>query len=149
MSPGYAVIIAGSALIGALIVIGLPVILGIRYALRERELEHIERMKALEVGQTLPRDEPWWSPQRLCVAIGAGVPVGIFLIALIASQSGWQHDAFVWPAAGSVGMAAVICGTILAAKLPRALARTYEANSRAASKAALDPDTYDVVSRRG
>ena len=30
-------------------------------------MEHIERMKALELGRTLPQDEPWFSPVRIAV----------------------------------------------------------------------------------
>ena len=34
--------------------VGLAIVLGIRHERRKRELEHIERMKALEFGRTLP-----------------------------------------------------------------------------------------------
>ena len=40
-------------------IILVPVILGLRHARLERELEHAERMKALELGRTLPKDEPF------------------------------------------------------------------------------------------
>ena len=69
----------------AIPIVIVPVALGIKYARRERELEHAERMKALELGRTLPQDEPLWSPGRLCLAIGVGVPIGVFGFAWLAS----------------------------------------------------------------
>src|SRR5262245_49333221 len=93
----------------------VPVILGIRHARYERELEHAERMKALELGRTLPRDEPWWTLPRISVAIGAGVPAAVFFCAFLAS--GELHDPEVaWVGASLVSLASVVCGTILAAR---------------------------------
>ena len=51
----------------ALPVVLVPVILCIKYARYERELEHAERIKALELGRTLPKDEPWWTLPRIAV----------------------------------------------------------------------------------
>ena len=51
----------------AIPIVLVPVVLGIRHARLERELEHAERMKALELGRTLPEDEPWWTPPRISV----------------------------------------------------------------------------------
>src|SRR4051812_750308 len=101
-------------IVGMLIPIVLvPTILSLRQARLERELEHAERMKALELGRTLPRDESWWSPARICVAIGAGVPVGVFFCAWMASNP-HASQLMLWPSAGVVGLAGVIGGTFLA-----------------------------------
>ena len=63
-------------------------------------------MKALEVGRSLPQDEPWWSPPRLCLAIAAGVPASVFFVAWMASASIGFHEE-IWVSAGIVGLAAV------------------------------------------
>src|SRR5215831_18079546 len=92
-----------------------PTAMGIKYARQVRELEHKERMKALELGRTLPRDEPWWTPPRLAAAMGVGVPVGVFVCAMLASQ-GPGHDEGPWIAAIGVGMTGVISGAVLAGR---------------------------------
>jgi hypothetical protein len=126
----------------------VPVIMGIRYARYERQLEHAERIKALELGRTLPKDESWWTLPRISVAIGAGVPASVFFCAWQASES--QGDPKVaWIAASIVGLASVVCGTGLSAWhfFPRDrsadLGDGYQAKSR------FDADAYDVVSSRG
>src|SRR5262245_9376176 len=91
------IVLAGGAVLAVILV---PVVLGLRQARIERELEHAERMKALELGLSLPKDAPFWSPLRLSAAIGAGVPVAAFGIAFVTTVSvpgsgGW----FVWPSA--------------------------------------------------
>src|SRR5436309_715788 len=88
-----AAIITGGILLGLLIVVGLPSVLGIRYAARQRELEHTERMKALELGRPWPGAEPdeaessgVGAPDR-GVKIGVWVPLGALGIALAATSS--------------------------------------------------------------
>lgn len=135
-------------LVGMLIpIVIVPVALGVRYARHERGLEHAERMKALDLGRTLPRDEPWWSPARISVAIGAGVPVGVFVCAWLATVSSGFHDG-VWISATGVGMTAVISGSVLAAK--HFAHRAQAENGLYATKPVFDDaDAYDVVGRRG
>lgn len=101
---------------GAFLVALVGIVLGIRHSRFEREIEHAERMKALELGMTLPKDAPWWTPTRVAVAIGAAVPLGCFLLALAASESSPANQ-LAWPAACGVGVVSVICGTILALRL--------------------------------
>jgi hypothetical protein len=138
-------------IVGMLIpIIIVPTALAMKQAQRARELEHAERMRALELGRTLPQDENGWSPPRICVAIGAGVPIGVFLCAWLASQSGGQPE-LIWPMAGGVGVTAVICGSLLAARhfTLRAEAEigTHAADSN--GKTPIDADAYDVVGSRG
>ena len=47
----------------AIPIVLVPVVLGICHARNERELEHSERMKALELGRALPGDESRWTPR--------------------------------------------------------------------------------------
>ena len=61
-------------------------------------MEHIERMKALELGRTLPQDEPWLSPVRIAVLIGGVVPLGAFVTVGIATAAVGFHEA-MWLAA--------------------------------------------------
>jgi hypothetical protein len=129
-------------------VVLVPIILGLKQARLERELEHAERMRALELGRTLPRDEPWWSPARVCVAIGAGVPVGSFLFAWLSSGSVGYHEE-IWVSAGCVGAVSVISGSLLAARHFTLRARAESERAALVAKPAFDADAYDVVGSRG
>lgn len=130
-------------------IIVVPTALGIRFARRVREMEHLERIKALELGRTLPGDEPWCNPARISLAIGAGVPVGVFLCGGMASQVVGFHEE-IWIGATLVGLGGVICGSILASKHFAHRAYQESLAQNAYPKAAVDDaDAYDVVGRRG
>jgi hypothetical protein len=132
----------------ALPVVLVPVILSIRHARFERQLEHAERIKALELGRILPRDEAWWTLPRISVAIGAGVPSAVFFCAWQASES--QHDAkVIWIAASLVALTAVVCGTGLTAWHFFRPDWTTDHGDRSHAKSQFDADAYDVVSSRG
>jgi hypothetical protein len=127
----------------------VPTVLGIRHARQVRELEHKERMKALELGRSLPGDEPWSSPARISLAIAAGVPIGVFFCAWMATQAtGFKQD--IWMTSMVTSMTAVISGSILAGKH-----FTQRAAAEAAAQAAYgkpemhDADAFDVVGSRG
>jgi hypothetical protein len=138
----------------AIVALSIPIIIapfaiGFRFARQSRELEHRERMKALELGRTLSKDEPWCTPARISLTIGAGVPIGVFTCAWLATaSSGFQQD--IWLSSMSVGVTSVICGSVLAAKH-----FTHRANAEALAyrasfeKPTIDEDAYDVVGRRG
>jgi hypothetical protein len=126
----------------------VPTILVLRHARLERELEHAERIKALELGRTLPQDEPRWTPARICVAIGAGVPIGVFGLAFLASQT-VNDPQPVWVAAGFIGVAGVVCGTFLAGHY-----LTHDSPSKwvvnlGQTKPDVEADALDVVGSRG
>jgi hypothetical protein len=121
--------------------------LGIRHDRYKRELEHKERMRALELGRSLPGDAAWLSPATLALMIAGGVPIGIFACASVATvQAGFHAD--VWIAAAIAGLGSVVCGTVLAAL---SSARTDRAHQPAelALKPEIADDAYDVVSARG
>lgn len=125
-----------------------PTAILFKFAQKQRELEHRERMRALELGRMLPQDEPWWTPARICVTIGAGVPVSSFFIAWMTVQAaGYREE--IWMGATMVSIASVICGSILAAKhfTHRAEAENLAANQYA--KPQMDADAFDVVGSRG
>lgn len=146
MDPGVFLIpLAGMAIP----VIIVPVALSLRFAQRQREMEHAERMKALELGRTLPQDEPWSTPARIALSIGAGVPIGVYFIAWLAALTIGTKDE-IWMGATMIGLTGVITGSILAAKhfTLRAKAEA-DASALYAQKAAIDDDAFDVVSSRG
>ncbi|MFO0949950.1 MAG: hypothetical protein U0835_02130 [Isosphaeraceae bacterium] len=127
----------------------VPVVLGIRHARYERELEHAERMRALELGRTLPGDESFWTPPKICVSIGAVVPVLVFMCAVSASQTvGYREE--IWVMSGMVSMVAVISGAVLASKhFNQRHEAATSADARASFKMTTEEDAYDVVSARG
>jgi hypothetical protein len=123
----------------------MAVFLGVRNQRRERELEHEERMKAMEMGRSLPGDESPWSFARIGLIIASAVPIGVFVLAALASRFvGFQKD--IWIAAGMVGIAAVICGSVVTCQNGAASSRSLlpEVN-----KEPVEDDVYDVVSARG
>jgi hypothetical protein len=139
-------------------VVTLPIFLHFRGERRKRELDHIERMRAIEVGRAYPGElknsllafPQWAVPYLISLAIGAAVPLGVFICAFLATLLGGFHKD-VWVASGMVGLGAVICGTVLASgafKTTSGLASDHSA-SYADSKPLIDEDAYDVVSSRG
>lgn len=133
----------------AIPIVLVPVTLAMKHARRERELEHTERMKALELGRTLPGDESWWSPSRICVAFGVVVPVGVFLCAWLAAQSDPRQAPAAWFAATVVGLAGVISGAVLAARHFQQISAAPQPGEHGVGKPVFDADTFDVVGSRG
>ena len=139
--PTWAVISAlGMGVLTILILV--PTVLGLRFARRQRELEHAEKLRALELGHPLPGSEPP-PKQSPGMMIGLWVPVCVFGIAFVATQSGrQQHEA--WIAAAIVGTAGVICGTVLTLKAGEAGTPT----SGHAGKPMVDPAAYEELADR-
>ncbi len=126
----------------------VPAALGFKYSRQVRELEHAERMRALELGRTLPQDEPWSSPARICLSIGAGVPIAVFGCAWLASSAvGFREE--VWMSSAMVGVASVICGSMLAGKHFTQRAETERIAAGSFAKPSVDADAFDVVGSRG
>jgi len=129
-------------------IIIVPTALGIKHARFLREVEHAERMRAMELGRTLAGDESW-SPASVAVLIGAGVPIASMVIAFMAGKS--FHDAgqieAMWRTASMVGLGGVICGTVLASQ--HFSRRDQAVVVSRDEKPAFDPDAFDVVGRRG
>jgi hypothetical protein len=138
--------------------VALPIVLHFRAERRKRELDHIERMRAIEVGRSYPGELknsllafPHWAvPHLLAIGIGVAVPLGVFLFAFLTTLiSGFQKE--VWIASCMVGLGAVICGTVLAGSTfkPAAGHESEHAGSYVDSKPLVDEDANDVVSSRG
>jgi hypothetical protein len=140
-------------------IVTLPFFLHFRGERRKRELEHIERMRAIEVGRAFPGEgkfglasiPQWVVPHVISVSIGAVVPLGVFLFAFLTTLIGGFHKE-IWMSAGMVGLGAVISGATLAAGAhQKTLASGGYEHSTAYlnSKPHIDEDAYDVVSSRG
>jgi hypothetical protein len=128
----------------------LPIILSFKHSRRKLELDHTERMKAMELGrpvynQAEREDEPWTIAARLAMALGVVVPLGSLGCAFVASLAlGFQQT--IWVMAGMVGLGGVLCGGLLAGQ-------TCSANKSSAEHSRLKPyveeDAFDVVAARG
>jgi hypothetical protein len=137
----------------------LPIILHYRGERRKRELDHIERMSAIEVGRSYPGElknslESFPKsviPHLVAAGIGVVVPIGVVAFAgLVTLIGGFQKE--VWITAAMVGLGGVICGTVLAgnAALHKGTTPEPEGSTQfATSKPEVDEDAYDVVSARG
>lgn len=119
---------------------------GLRQEKLKRELEHKERMMALEMGRSLPGDLPWLSPLRVGFLIATVVPIGVFGFAFLTDRgSGFHAD--IWRSAGMVSIFALVCGAVVACVASRQ--GQNHADLRQVEKAPVDEDAYDVVSSRG
>jgi hypothetical protein len=121
-----------------------PVAIVSKAAQRKRELEHAERMRALELGSVLKQDEPWWTPSRIVVLIGGVVPISALGLAGFLAWFGEGRPG-LWEACGLVAATGVACGTFLGGRLISVQAQV----DRPALKPQYDPDAFDVVGSRG
>ena len=147
-----AIFAGGIALLGGLCV--LPIVLSFRSDRRKRELDHTERMKALEMGRPIPGEEwktRWAVPYQIAVSIGAGVPATAFGSAFLATLMTGYHEG-AWLGATITGLGGAICGTILATTALAKLGAAGELSSTefpGTGKPSFTEDAYDVVSSRG
>jgi hypothetical protein len=125
-------------------IIIVPTALAFRHARFLRQVEHDERMRAMELGQTLAEDQSW-TPGSIAMSIGAGVPIASMFIAFIAAGQGGSEA--IWMAAAMIGVAGVISGSVLAGM--QFSKRDQSSTVTPEEKAAYDPDAFDVVGRRG
>jgi hypothetical protein len=133
----------------ALVIIGITS--RMKQSHRRKELEHLERVKAMEMGLAPQPTGLDWPAAAVCIAIGAGVPVGSFLVAWLATLTADAPDG-IWVAPVFVSFAAIGATRKLAYRIiePRLGAKkpTY-AQSAPAGKPQFDPDAFDVVGSRG
>jgi hypothetical protein len=149
---------SGMVLLGLVALVG-----GFLHTRRGRLLLHEERMKALELGRELPNDVKSAGNEAAYAAGsrgGEGEPQSLarkcfstaFWVGLVgflfASQGAWANQGIaiaiaIAASAGTIGVTAMICGTILAMRTPPGPA------PGATTKDLIESDAYDVVSRRG
>jgi hypothetical protein len=127
----------------------MAVYMGIRHDRYKRDLEHRERMTALELGRSLPGDLPWLSPVLIGFLIAAVVPVAVFVCAWLGTLQAGYHDN-IWQAAGMVGMFAVVSGSVVSGLSQRQGVPKQDPTSATLNhKPQVEDDAYDVVSARG
>jgi hypothetical protein len=120
---------------------------------RRKEMEHAERMKSLEMGLVPLPSGLDWPAASVCIAIGAGVPIGSFLVAWLATMTA-DVPGEIWLAPVFVSFAAIGSARKLAYRvIDPAKSNSYKNVIKQASmpdgKPAFDPDAYDVVGSRG
>lgn len=144
------------ALLLLLLVGGGFLLLLVRNAQRRREWAHVERMRALEMGLPVPPHDASRVKAAVCIAIGAGVPLMTFGIALAAYQEGPVRYVELWIAPGIVSGLGVVGACILTGILFGGKSSPEDPTGaggatahRNGVKPAYDPDALDVVGRRG
>jgi hypothetical protein len=99
------------------------IVTGVKYATKERELQHAERIKALEHGVPLDDIEEERRFRKGIMRLAGGIGVAVPICAVGAATGaviGMGGDAtsmvvfLIWTAAGSVGVAGVASGAWLA-----------------------------------
>lgn len=123
----------------------VPTIIAMKMEGKKREMRHAERMRAMEMGLPVPGDLGWAA--ATAIAIGAGVPIGSFVAALVARVATDAGDN-IFAAPAVVSVVAVACGTSMCKRLI-GRGRVEEAEPHPAGKPAFNPDAYDAVARRG
>lgn len=130
-----------------------PTAIWSRHRLRVRQMEHDERLRALELG-VVPRGSGMnWPGAAVCLGLGAVAPVGSMLVAWLAVMTAdAPNETFGIPLL--ISFAGIWAAKELA---DRMMGRQPEADaaparrfvSRPGAKPAVDPDAYDVVGSRG
>jgi hypothetical protein len=132
----------------------VPTIIVLKQRHKKREWEHLERMKAMEMGQPIsPRREAWGA--RSVAKIGAGVPIASVVAALLTctqgppSVEGVPLAAIAWGCAALISGGAMLTSLILAFMVTRSQARADAGSLLNQAKPVYDPDAFDVVGSRG
>ncbi len=155
-------ILLGLLLASVLLISLVAIIGGFLHTKRERLLTHQERMKALEVGRALPddpatartkatfngfstdaTDDQNQSLPRKILTTTLWIAFWGFLFGGPAGAANHAVAIAMAAAVGAIGVTAMICGTILALRLPAT------EGASATSKPSIESDAFDVVSRRG
>jgi hypothetical protein len=131
----------------------VPMIILLKHRTLRREWQHKERMKALEMGASLPSSAAGGS----VVAIGAGVPIVSVIAAAVTSlfcQPSTVGDevpvlAIAWGCAFMISILGMGSALILAHIEGRARKQIDSLHATSDGKPTFDPDAYDVVSSRG
>ena len=132
----------------------VPTSLWLRHRLRVREMEHSERVRAMELGLAPRKTDLSWPGAAICIGIGAGVPIGSMLIAWLAMMTNdLPSEVFGIPLL--ISLSAIWAAKGLADRMlsRRGDDELVDATQRARTgpdpKAKFDPDAYDVVGSRG
>jgi hypothetical protein len=134
----------------------VPTIITLTHRFKKREWQHKERLRALELGIPHVADAGPRLGGGTVTAIGAGVPAASVLSALaVTANVSESHPDYipvlgvVWGCAFMISMAALISAVVLGVMILRGRKSAEVGEAYAASKVAMEPDAYDVVSSRG
>jgi hypothetical protein len=134
----------------SLVIVGVAT--GVKQAHRRKELEHAERMKSLEMGLVPQPSGLDWPAASVCIAIGAGVPIGSFVVAWLAALTA-HVPGVIWLAPVFVSFSAIDSARKLAYRVidPKVGSRQGgpDRSASPAGKPEFDPDAFDVVGSRG
>src|SRR5215475_787102 len=97
----------------------LLLIMRINNAQRRREMEHAERMKAMEMGLAVPPRDSSAARAAVCIAIGAVVPIAAMLIAWFGTDGRPHYADVVWVFSSVLAITCVGCATGMASFLLR------------------------------
>jgi hypothetical protein len=146
------VIIPITAILMPLVLV--PTILTLKHRHKKREWDHLERMKAIEMGQPISAQREAWGAQSVA-KIGAGVPIASVVAALLTcakgppAVDGVPLAAIAWGCAALISGGAMLTSLILAFMVTRSRARADAESLLNQAKPVYDPDAFDVVGSRG
>ena len=141
------------AVLGLVGLVLVGAIIAVQQAHRRKEMEHAERMKSLEMGLVQSPSGLDWPAASVCIAIGAGVPIGSFLVAWLAAVTAdvpgqiWLAPVFVSFAA--IGSARKLANRFIDPSKSSSCKGVIKQVPVSDGKPAFDPDAYDVVGSRG
>ncbi|MHC5541415.1 hypothetical protein ACYOEI_24605 [Singulisphaera rosea] len=130
-------------------IIIVPISLWMKHRRFVRELEHRERIRAMELGRNHLGDESWWSAPRISVALGVFQPLGLFVLAWAASEEMRGMGELIWFTSMIVAGMGVLGGTTIAWVHFSRLANRANSQGYTFTKPEFDADAFDVVSSRG
>jgi hypothetical protein len=133
--------------VSAFILVVVPLLLHYRHERWKLRLEHERQLRALDLGRNFPGSgyhDSWFSPIRAGMIIGAAVPLGAFLSAMVTSVCIGFHEG-TWIATGMVGLGSVISGSCL---VGHACRQSKMIPAEGYAKPYVEEDAYDVVSAR-
>ena len=144
-----------NAFILAIVALGVcipitAIVMGIRYAMRDREMQHTERLKAIERGFLLDEVEEEQrfrqGIMRLAFGIGIALPAGVVLAAAIGAANMPGNSSMnvflIWTGAASVGIAGVASGAWLA---NAAITRLRPSSRTSAHETTTYPRGYEAA----
>lgn len=130
----------------------VPVIMILKHRSLQREWQHKERMRAVEMGLAPGAMDSGGS----VAAVGAGVPIVAVIGAVVTTlaYTAPEHEkvgvlAIVWGNALMLGIIGMITSLFLARMHTRTRRETDAYHTADNGKPVFDPDAYDVVSNRG
>jgi len=132
----------------------VPTIIAMKHRHRRREWEHLERMRAMDMGVRARPDQATGDAKSIAW-IGAGVPIASVITAFLTCSEGPAEvenvplAAIVWSCAALISGGAMLTSLIIGFLLGRARKTAEPIHDLNHAKPAFDPDAYDVVSSRG